>query len=158
MMPRLQRETFNHAILTCEVILELGEYDDDVWLENTERVSWNDFQQVSKLGEGRFSNVFLVIHQEQKQNMAMKRIGPNKTHTPQEFLTAATDLILEANILSQLDHENIIPLRGVCSTRFSDSYVQYGTGFFLLMDVLQETLKDRLQRRRIDPFQKMNSG
>eukprot|EP00980_Cylindrotheca_fusiformis_P002396 scaffold558_cov111-Cylindrotheca_fusiformis.AAC.14 len=169
-MPRQRRETFHDAIVTPRVALELEEYD-DVWLENIEKVSWNDFQQVSRLGEGRFSNVFLVIHQEQKRKMALKCIDPNKTHTPQEFLTAATDLILEANILSQLDHENIIPLRGVCSTRFSDSYVQHGAGFFLLMDVLQETLKDRLRRWRIDPscyqkqklrvklpFQKMNSG
>eukprot|EP00980_Cylindrotheca_fusiformis_P009944 scaffold2200_cov112-Cylindrotheca_fusiformis.AAC.1 len=169
-MPRLQRKTFDHAILTPQVLLELAEYD-DVWLERIERVSWNDFQQVSKLGEGRFSNVFLVVHQEQKRKMALKRIDPNKTHNPQEILTAATDLILEANILSQLDHENIISLRGASSTRFSDSFTKHGPGFFLLMDVLHETLKDRLRRWSIDPscyqerkfrvklpFQKMNSG
>lgn len=148
------RETFHDAIVTPRVALDLEQYDDIMMQqqnEHIERFSWYDFRKASKLGEGCFSNVFLVILQSKKEKMALKYIDPSKTRSPQEFLTAATDLVMEANILSQLDHENIIKLRGVCSTNFSDSYVQDGAGFFLLMDVLQETLKDRLRRWRIDP-------
>jgi serine/threonine protein kinase len=148
------RECFHDAIVTPRVALELEQYDDIMEKDDNKdirKLSWNDFKKVSKLGEGCFSNVFLVILQSTKEKMALKYIDPHKTRSQQEFLTASTDLIMEASILSQLDHENIIKLRGVCSTRFSDSYVQNGEGFFLLMDVLQESLKDRLRRWRIDP-------
>jgi serine/threonine protein kinase len=148
------RESFPDAIVTPRVSLELEEYDDIMEKDENKdiaKLSWNDFRKVSKLGEGCFSNVFLVILQSKKKKMALKYIDPHKTRSPQEFLTASTDLVMEASILSQLDHENIIKIRGVCSTRFSDSYVQDGEGFFLLMDVMLETLKDRLRRWRIDP-------
>jgi serine/threonine protein kinase len=67
--------------------------------------------------------------------------------TPQEFVNAASDLAMEAGMLSDLDHKNIIRLRGVSSTCLSESFVE-DRGYFLLMDVLEETLKDRLQRWR----------
>ena len=87
----------------------------------------------------------------------------------QDFVAAATDLLCEAALLSNLNHKNIITFRGmakICSNSSSNnggedgenegveeingSY-QYedGRGFFFLMDVLSETLTSRFARWRM---------
>jgi serine/threonine protein kinase len=93
--------------------------------------------------------VFLVVTKSRKPQ-ALKCLEPSRIQSPEEFLDAASDLAMEAEMLSKLDHENIIQLRGVSSTPPSQSYLEDGRGYFLLMDVLEETLKDRLQRWRKD--------
>lgn len=61
---------------------------------------------------------------------------------------AAMQLANEAIILSTLNHENIIKLRAVCSGSFSKSFAKHPRGYFLLFDILDETLKARLERWR----------
>lgn len=56
---------------------------------------------------------------------------------------AAVQLANEVKILSELDHENIIKLQGVGSETISGSY--RSRNFFFLLDVLDETLEDRLK-------------
>lgn len=51
-------------------------------------------------------------------------------------------------MLSGLDHENIIKLRGVSAERFSESFVSGNGGYFLIMDILSETLRDRLDKAK----------
>jgi len=75
---------------------------------------------------------------------AYKTIDPIRIKSSDDFKIATKELANEAEILSNLDHENIIKLRGVSSERFSESYIS-GDGYFLVMDILSETLVDRLE-------------
>ena len=151
-MDKLTSVSFRSSHLTSRNLLALEKYEslNKVDTSKTLKLNWYEFRKVSLLGEGRFSSVFLVLSQ--KRKMALKCLDPKKIYSSQEFLTASIDLFMEAKILSSLDHENIIKLRGVCSTSLSDSFYQEdGKGYFILTDVMQETLKDRIRRWRIDP-------
>jgi len=144
---------FTESIITPQVSLHLEKYDDlDTHeMDQIKRYSKNDVRRVSKLGEGCFSNVFLVVSQSEKKKMALKCLDHEKIRSPQEFLTASRDLISEANMLSQLDHESIVKVRGVCTTSFSESYVEDGEGYFFTMDVMQGTLRNHIRLWRNDP-------
>lgn len=90
---------------------------------------------------------------------AVKSIDPNKIKGSHQLTIAASELATEAKILAELDHENIIQLRGVSSQTFSKSFASGYGGYFLVLDVLTETLADRLQlwrrrRRRMQRMQK----
>lgn len=78
------------------------------------------------------------------EKLARKSIDPARVRCHQDLTTATTELANEAKMLSALAHENIIKLRGVSSERFSESFVSGNGGYFLIMDVLDETLRDRL--------------
>jgi hypothetical protein len=108
---------------------------------------------------------------------AYKSIDPTRVSDANQLIVAASDLASEAKILSQLDHPNIIKLRGLCSEPFSTSFADdvenvSGSfnldrnnktsknnhsshnnsngleGYFLVLDVLTETLSKRLIRWR----------
>ena len=124
-----------------------------------------------------------------KQMYAYKAIDPTRACNTDELVSAARDLATEALFLSQLEHDNIIQLRGMCSEPFSKTFVDdaiFNTvtdlngsflqhqqhtdrdssssknsnsssnsnsnneleGYFLVMDVLAETLSQRLNRWR----------
>jgi hypothetical protein len=109
---------------------------------------------------------------------AYKSIDPTRVSDANELIVAASDLASEAKILSQLDHPNIIKLRGLCNKPFSTSFAYEvenvnGSfkldinnnsknkkirknnhnsdgleGYFLVLDVLMESLSQRLIRMR----------
>ncbi len=116
-------------------------------------VNRNEMHWISLLGRGCYSNVHLVTDQ-RKEKLALKCLDPTRIASPDELVVAATDLAMEAIVLSSLaPHPHIIRLRGVCSVPFSQSYAEAGEGsegYFLLLDVLTETLSDRLNRWRKD--------
>jgi len=124
------------------------------------------------MGSGTYCKVDTVVpqHHYHQHNAssnihqyAYKSIDPRRVRSPEDFNIATTELANEAKMLSALDHENIIKLRGVSSERFSESFSSgSGDGYFLMMDVLNETLKERLEgwrkerkqlRRRTGLFQ-----
>ncbi|CAJ1945105.1 unnamed protein product [Cylindrotheca closterium] len=145
---------FSDAIITPDVASHLEQYDSLMANEDMDiiqRYEKKDIRRVSKLGEGCFSNVFLVVGQSEQKKMALKCLDHNKIRSPQEFLSASRDLICEANMLAQLEHPNIVKLHGVCTTSISESYLQDGEGYFMVLDVMQVTLKDRLRIWRNDP-------
>jgi len=75
----------------------------------------------------------------------IKTIKPEKMMPERDFLVAAGDLEMEASLLSRLRHPNIIELRGIaCEGR--SAYITTGRhdGYFLILDRLKETLKDRI--------------
>ena len=88
----------------------------------------------------------------------MKHVDMRKISSSTQFLGVASDLIMEAHLLSKLEHHNIIKLLGMSGAPFSQSFEDSEEGFFLLMDVMEETLMDRLQKWRNDPtnFEKRN--
>lgn len=163
----MKRQNFSRlpgfmSVASASASIELEKYDDLLQEEHTEptknsletpllRISWYELQKVSLLGQGVYTNVHLVVDVQSKQKYALKCLDPQRISTAQELVDAATDLAREAALLSKLEHhENIIRLRGVSSTSLSQSYQEDGDGFFFLMDVLEETLKDRLTRWRLD--------
>ena len=89
---------------------------------------------------------------------AIKCLNDKVLRNEDEFVIGAIDLAHEAYLLRQLDHENIIRLHAIPSLGISESFQQqrkstngHPWGYFLVLDILQETLKDRLERWRQHP-------
>ena len=107
---------------------------------------------------------------------ALKCLNAKTKHSKKSFTTGALDLAMEAYILSKIAglyqhsnsaqnnhssngqlsqqsksqyHEHIIQLHGVAAEDMSTAFiVNNDIGYFLLLDVLQQTLTDRLTRWR----------
>jgi len=128
-----------------------------------------DLHQISLIGSGRFCNVYSVsgilpepCHHDDEENkilkkrslLALKSMNQSRIQNMDDLIVAATDLANEAKILSQLDHKNIIRLRGVSKETFSQSFVAdselKNEGFFLVLDILRDTLSERLNRWRFE--------
>ena len=183
-------------LATKKILASLERYDQDLAAIITKdsngsstgriaSVDRQDLQRIRLLGTGRFSNVYLVTGSlspfpedpktiNNKQMYAYKAIDPNRACNTEALVSAANDLATEALFLSQLEHDNIIQLRGVCSKPFSNAFIDdavfFNTvtdlngsflqhqqhtdrnneleGYFLVMDVLAETLSQRLNRWR----------
>jgi serine/threonine protein kinase len=89
---------------------------------------------------------------------ALKCINPKRMTTEAAFATATADLAYEISIMCQLDHENIVRLEGVASEDFATSFASSRSssssagkscGYYVLLEVLRETLACRLQRWRL---------
>ena len=105
-------------------------------------VNRDDLQKIALLGNGQFCHVHSVagylLHEQDQHDLATpaasgvrkratyahKSIDPQRIRDTDELIIAAKDLANEAKILSQLDHKNIIKLRGLCSETFSQSFVE----------------------------------
>jgi serine/threonine protein kinase len=104
-----------------------------------------------ELGQGSFSTAHLVnvkqhnaCHFKSEDTCVMKRLKPVVVMNRRASNVAASDLALEAQILANLQHENIISLRGISS---GDVYESLNKGeFFILVDLLVDTLDARLLR------------
>jgi len=114
------------------------------------------------LGVGTFSRVTRVVLRgsdgiKNSKRYACKQLKHELFSKPRDFVKAATELAYEAFVLSCFDHPNIIKLRGLAK----DGIASFGNGaddtkscvetlpatsFFLIMDVLQETLDRRIER------------
>ena len=183
-------------LATKKILASLERYDQDLAAIITKEsngsstgriasVDRQDLQRIRLLGTGRFSNVYLVTGSlssfpedpktiNNKQMYAYKAIDPTRACNTEALVSAANDLATEALFLSQLEHDNIIQLRGLCSKPFSNAFIDdavfFNTvtdlngsflqhqqhtdrnneleGYFLVMDVLAETLSQRLNRWR----------
>ena len=112
-----------------------------------ERVERNDYQQVCLIGRGGYSDVYLVTNQIKNQNFALKSLNPKRIKNSSTLIVAATNLAMEAQMLNELHHENIIQLMGVCSTSLSQSFTEdtMDNGYFLILELITEVLSDRLE-------------
>jgi serine/threonine protein kinase len=148
------------SVATPEACFALEEYD-HVGENVPNKRGWEDIQTVSVLGSGAHSKVFLVVDQQELHRYALKCLDPSKLLSPSHFCSAAEDLAMEVDLLSKLNHKHIIQLKGVSRSSVSDSYSRaanansnndnnHKDGYFILLDVLEETLKDRIQRWRRD--------
>jgi hypothetical protein len=78
-----------------------------------------------------------------RMTLAMKCLRPQARSNFEHFLVGVEDLIHETAILSSLDHPNIIKLWG----RSGDSTsFKLDDGYFILVDLLRDTLNDRIDR------------
>ena len=113
---------------------------------NTKRIGWEDINVSHLLGKGAFSDVFLVaakLENEKPYKCALKCLNNQRANKDTSSLViAAADLAMEAMYLSKLNHKNIVKLRAVSKANAKDSSKR----FFFLMEVLEETLYDRIKR------------
>jgi serine/threonine protein kinase len=134
-------------------------------------LDWEDLKRVSLLGRGTYADVYHMIETSSRKQFAVKYLNEKRWEDKpsEEYALAAADLIMEATILSHLDHQHILRLRGIASadSTAATSSSQQGEGdalssrstrsassggfggFFLVFDILHETLKDRLDRWRV---------
>jgi len=76
---------------------------------------------------------------------AIKFLKQELVEDPEGFDAAARDLQLEADILSRLDHENILKIRGWASAGLEAySEMDRHDAYFLILDRLQKTLAQRI--------------
>ena len=106
----------------------------------------NELRQLGRVGSGTYCKVDMVSHESSPEILAQKAIDTRRLRCRKDLNNAATELANEAKILSGLNHENIIKLRGVSSERFSESFVSGKGGYFLIVDILNETLRERLNK------------
>lgn len=124
----------------------------DFYIEESlgvETYNLNDLERHNRLGKGGFCNVYLVnTLKGVLKRVAMKELHLEGIDTEHAFHEAAGDLIQEAQILKQVSHSNIVGLRGISDVdpnMFLSSLGHAGT-YFILLDVMLETLQDRLNR------------
>mmetsp|Transcript_25973 Transcript_25973/g.38379 ORF Transcript_25973/g.38379 Transcript_25973/m.38379 type:complete len:440 (-) Transcript_25973:93-1412(-) len=142
------------------------------------------------LGSGGFSNAYELkeicpCHRNEEENdkCRIKLIGNSRKRqkgkaryvvklmkekfldNPRKFRHAGSDLIIEAHFLASLSHPNIISIRGMASGGSSAYSTGTNDGFFLILDRLEETLDDRiekwakqLKRYKKPLFRKLNPG
>lgn len=167
---------FREAVLCCKLAAghasfqqmkrfaeksRLERFDDEV-----NNVSWPDIIKKDVLGEGAFSVVYKVQVEadgdstlDPRKNYALKHIKPEITGDSKDFRVAAIDLAVEGELLSRLRHDNIIKLYGIYGGNPKTSYVDFEDGYFLLIDVLEDTLTRRLLKmRRIAKKKKRNGN
>lgn len=105
-----------------------------------------DIIHVEKLlGSGAFSHVTSVVCRDGKR-YACKHLKQELMHRPDEFRMAASELACEAHMMASFDHQNILKIRGWSYNGIASFDEGYHDSFFLLLDVLDETLEDRIDR------------
>lgn len=120
-------------------------------------LQWSDVKINTLLGSGSFSVVYKaqVTHPDLKdEHYAIKSLSAETICCNDSFVTGAIDLALEAKILSKLRHENIVQVHGVKAGNIADCFSQGTGGFFLVLDLLEETLDVRLDRWRKEEAEK----
>lgn len=98
-----------------------------------------------RLGAGAFSQVSEVTGMDGRR-YACKHLKEDLLTRPDEFQTAATELAYEAHMMSSFDHPNILKIRGWAQNGISSFEDGRHDSFFLLLDLLDETLDQRIER------------
>ena len=105
------------------------------------------------LGAGAFSQVTRVEQQTQPSgptlSYACKSLKKELMVDTKGFVTAATELAYEAHMLSSFTHPNIIKIRGWASNGIASFEDGSHDSFFLLLDLLEETLDQRVDRYKV---------
>ena len=112
-------------------------------------LSWNDILIEQPIGFGGFSQVFRVLlkNGDPYQHYALKCLNPKTKLKAESFKAGAIDLAVEGEILSRLDHENIIKLQGI-SISPPQSFLEADRGYFIVLDLLYTTLASKLENYR----------
>ncbi|KAL7539030.1 hypothetical protein ACHAXR_008979 [Thalassiosira sp. AJA248-18] len=76
---------------------------------------------------------------------AMKCLRPQIRSNTEHFMIGVEDLVHETLMLASLDHPNIVKIHGRAREGISNSF-RLSDGYFILIDRLQDTLDDRIQR------------
>lgn len=118
--------------------------------ESVPMMEWDNVIVNSVLGEGQFSFVFEVTMENQQQ-YALKCLKAKAIKSTNDLRNNAMDLYTEAHILAKVDHPHIIQLNGISNRSLSDSFKSSTGGYFVVLDIMQETLRERLDKWRDAP-------
>mmetsp|Transcript_14254 Transcript_14254/g.35758 ORF Transcript_14254/g.35758 Transcript_14254/m.35758 type:complete len:480 (+) Transcript_14254:56-1495(+) len=99
------------------------------------------------LGSGAFSQVSAVTTKDGRR-YACKHLQQKLMEKPEDFQLAAAELAFEAHILSSFDHPNILKIRGWTANGIASFESGTHDSFFLMLDLLNETLDQRIIRWR----------
>lgn len=100
------------------------------------------------LGSGAFSQVTAVVCKDGRR-YACKNIKQKLMEKPAQFKIAASELACEAHMLASFDHPNILKIRGWSYNGIASFSEGFHNSFFLLLDVLDETLDQRIDNWRV---------
>ena len=120
------------------------------------QISWSDIKEQNVVGIGGFSRVTQVkidsISESKQQSFALKSLKKNVMEHETFFLEAAKDLSAEAVILSKVQHKNIVKLHAITQDGPFKSYTETDRGYFLVLDLLDDTLENKLEKERKELF------
>jgi serine/threonine protein kinase len=153
---------------SLDYLVRYDEYNDFPQTKEIQKVEWPDIIVSKVLGQGGFSKIFRVTvsgeeecekpgcssasngdEEPNEYTYALKCLDSKTLTSEDEFISGVRNLAWEASILSNIHHPNIIQLRGVNSKPPSESYSSIsGLGYFILLDVIHETLSQRFHRLR----------
>lgn len=117
-------------------------YDNNIQLIQSDEI----FSIDQVLGSGAFSQVSAVTTKEGRY--ACKHLQQKLMEKPEDFQLAAAELAFEAHILSSFDHPNILKIRGWAANGIASFESGKHDSFFLMLDLLDETLDQRIIRWR----------
>jgi serine/threonine protein kinase len=86
---------------------------------------------------------------EEEQYYALKHLHPSVAKNDEDFTSSAIDLVIEAKLLANLRHENIVKLHAVTEGSVKNVFCG-GSGFFLLLDRLYGTLEESIEEWKKD--------
>jgi len=134
--------------------------NDDVGLffDTVEKIREKDLCMMKLLGTGGFCNVFLTSDKKNTdRTFAIKKLKQSVCVDREKLELCSANLAAETSILANLDHENIIALRGIKKGNILQ-LLKDGT-FFIALDPLAETLEDRMKRwRKKSVLQRFGGG
>jgi serine/threonine protein kinase len=138
----------------CRAVEKLYTTDSNIFKGKPEftKLNCEDLVISDKLGEGGFSVVHRVtlLHQDtassKTNKFAIKYLKRKIMVEQHAFELGAADLAVEANFLAQLSHPNIVQLHGITSGSV-ETNVATGKecGFFILIDLLKDTLEHKIE-------------
>lgn len=127
-------------------------------LDDVLELEWDDIDLGSTIGFGGFSQVFRAGIQVTSdaqgttigdKEFALKCLSPNTMSRTKSFKTGAVDLVIEATILCRLSHPNVIKLHGYYGKSIRSSYLESERGYFLVIDLLADTLRNKIDKYRL---------
>jgi len=138
------------------------------------RFSQTDVTVGPLVARGGFSNVHVIESFNKKselnedgndaRNFVVKHLKPKLALNTKKLVVGAKDLVMEAHIMSALNHPNVLKLRGWSLSGVA-SFTMTGRadGFFIVLDRLHISLpkkisqwKDEAKRKGINSFNKLN--
>jgi len=87
-----------------------------------------------------------AVDQNGQSRYVVKQLKSNRMDDANKFCTAAADLVMEAHFLSNLNHENILKIRGWAAAGVEAYLDGEHDSYFLILDRLEDTLDKRLER------------
>lgn len=123
----------------------------DKYSEQQQKCHQND-KIPRHLSSGQKRSRDLLMKLQHSSDFAVKFIQQKWNHDAQGFHDAASDMATERDILATLHHPHIVKIRG-WAMNGSNAFHYYGPkqheGYFLIMDRVEETLEDRLNKWKL---------
>ena len=131
----------------CDMLSQsrLQRLDNGIQLVRREDIVRTD----SVLGLGAFSQVSSVTAKDGRQ-YACKHLKRKLMEQPENFRLAAAEMACEAHMLASFDHPHILKIRGWAYNGIASFEDGFHDSFFLLLDQLDETLDQRIDRWRAE--------